>query len=115
MTTNFPPPPKNPRLDTPPDPPADLPDSARRAWQEIAKAAVAVKSLTSADLSLLELAARALAAVRDLEAAVERQGTVIDTGSTVKANPALAALDRARGHCRGFLKELRLTPESRRY
>ena len=107
---------RNPPLTELPDPPPDLPDSACRAWKEIATSAIVVGSLTTADLPLLELAARSLAAVRDLEAAVERQGTTIATGSgAVKANPGLAALDRARGHCRGFLKELQLTPESRRF
>lgn len=105
--------PKNTYFEQLPVPPADLPEDARRAWQEIGTAAIKVGRLSDADLVALELAARSLASVRSLEAAVLVDGPVIASGAALKANPCLAALDRARGHARGLLEAFGLSPAAR--
>jgi P27 family predicted phage terminase small subunit len=102
-----------PGLRSVPRVPQDLPEGARTHWARVGKLAVSLGTLSEYDIPLLTLLSRTLASIDDLEAAVSRDGAIIESGDVRKAHPALAAADRSRLLAHRLLGELGLTPLSR--
>lgn len=101
-------------LDAVPAPPAHLSAGAAAAWSRFAALACAIRTLTPADLPLLELLSRTWSSIDDLERQLAADGLVIEseTGAR-KAHPGLAALDRARALAHRLLGDLGLSPPGR--
>src|SRR5882724_11921456 len=96
-----------------PQPPKTLSVNAALAWRECGTRAIELGSLGRADLTALELLARTLASISELEAQLVRDGLIITSGQVRKTHPALAALDRSRAQARGLLADFGLTPAGR--
>ena len=101
------------RLTTLPPAPPDLTPAAIAAWERLGKLSIQAGSLTKFDTELLCLAARTTATCAELEAQVASQGSLIASREALKANPALAALDRNRNLLLRLLYALALTPGGR--
>lgn len=97
-----------------PPPPEGLSERAAATWVRLGRLSIAAGVLTELDVELLELAARTVANVAELEEILAREGLTTDAGSGgKKAHPACAMLDRARAHAHRFLTDLGLTPPAR--
>lgn len=96
-----------------PQPPAALSPSAAEAWRDCGRRAIELRTLTAPDLTGLELLARTLASIANLEQQLERDGLLIRSGDCQKAHPALAALNTARGQARMLLCDFGLLPSGR--
>ncbi|MEY4760794.1 MAG: hypothetical protein RLZZ200_650 [Pseudomonadota bacterium] len=97
-----------------PAPPKGLSAHALHAWEQSGTLAVQLGTLTPFDIPLLELTARTLGSVSELELLLRAEGMTVDGGSGgKKAHPGLAALDRARALSARLLSEFGLTPPSR--
>ncbi len=106
-------PPRIEHLTTLPSAPPDLTPAAIAAWERLGKLSIQAGSLTELDTELLCLAARTTATCAELEAQVASQGSLIASREALKANPALAALDRSRALLLKLLDALALTPGGR--
>src|SRR5688572_4862487 len=103
-----------PLVEVLPNAPPELPEAARKAWREIGERAVSLRVLTDYDLPLLAIAARSIGAVEELEAAVQRDGVILESGSGArKAHPAVAAAATARALAVKCLGELGLSAPGR--
>jgi len=100
-------------LTTLPPAPTDLTPAALAAWERLGKLSIQAGSLTALDAELLCLAARTTATCAELEAQIASQGSLIASREALKANPALAALDRNRNLLLRLLDALALTPGGR--
>lgn len=76
----------------PPTAPSGLKDSGRRLW----KAAVDVFDLDEHELALLREACRTVDSLDALQAAVDRDGVVVQSPQGVKAHPALVEVRQQR-------------------
>lgn len=93
--------------------PPDLTPAAFAAWERLGKLSIQAGSLTELDTELLCLAAHTTATCAGLEAQIASQGSLIASREALKANPALAALDRNRNLLLKLLDALALTPRGR--
>ena len=100
------------RLTTVPEPPESLSSGARAEWIALAPAALAV-GLTAADLRAFALLCECLATAGELAAVVRVAGCTLQSGESVKAHPALAALASARKDAAGMLGRFGLDPRGR--
>jgi P27 family predicted phage terminase small subunit len=94
-----------------PQPPAGLSESASEAWFRCGRLAIELGTLTRFDVALLELLARTLGSVADLEKLLANEGLIV--GAASKAHPACALLERSRAQAHRMLADLGLTPPSR--
>lgn len=94
-----------------PPPPAGLSESAADAWSRCGRLAIELGTLTRYDVALLELLARTLGSVADLEQLLAAEGLIVGTAS--KAHPAANLLERSRAQAHRMLSDLGLTPPSR--
>lgn len=99
-----------PALSRAPVAPKVLSTHAKAAWNEVSGLAVKLGTLSAYDLPLLELAARTLGSVAELEELLRRDGMVIESGSVRKAHPAMALLERSRAQAFRLLESLGLSP-----
>lgn len=102
-----------PPLSRAPIAPSDLSTHGKRAWNEVARLAVRLGTLSAYDLPLLKLAARTLGGVAELEEVLRAEGMVISSGSVRKAHPAMALLERSRAQAFRLLESLGLSPAAR--
>jgi len=101
------------RLTKPPSAPAELSAAARVEWDWLATEGVQLGTLTASDLRALRMLAEMLAQIDDLAARVQTEGFTLQSGDTIKANPALRALESARVQAVALLKQFGMTPLSR--
>lgn len=106
--------PEPPRLTKLPPPPKHLAAKARAHYSRIGKAAVERGTLTTVDLDLVVLAASQWHQLDLAETHIARVGmTVPSADGSPKANPSVAAADRARALLARLLDQLGLTPAAR--
>jgi P27 family predicted phage terminase small subunit len=102
-----------PPLKRAPVAPKGLSTHAKAAWNEVSALAVRLGTLTAYDVPLLDLAARTLGSVAELEELLRKDGMVIESGSVRKAHPAMALLERSRAQAFRLLESLGLSPSAR--
>ena len=111
MTTNHP----LFRLETIPEPPAELSEAARAEWLVLLPVIVELGTARPADLRVLSLLCELLADIAGMETSIREQGYCIQAGSGgMKANPVLRALDAARRQAEQLLRQFELAPTGRR-
>ncbi len=102
------------RLTTPPKPPAQLGPRAAAEWRRIAPAAIAIGTLTGADLRTFELLAQTLATESETRETLTAEGLSVGTADGGrKAHPALKAMEVARAQAARLLAEFGLSPKAR--
>jgi P27 family predicted phage terminase small subunit len=94
-------------------PPAHLDDDAVRVWREMARVFDGLDVVSSADSSLLALAAKTLAELRRAEAVIAAEGMTVDGPTGLKAHPLLSHVRALRQQSKGLLAEMGWTPVSR--
>jgi P27 family predicted phage terminase small subunit len=94
--------------------PLGLSANAATAWRRCGAQAIQLGTLTEHDLTGLELLARTLASIAELEAQLAADGLVLQSDSGArKAHPGLAALNGARAQARNLLGDFGLLPSGR--
>ncbi len=103
------------RLTEPPEPPPLLSERAAAEWRQLAPVAVALGTLTEADLRGFELLCHTLATEAEARAVIEAEGyTVPTSGNGLKPRPEVGAMERARVPAARLLADFGLTPKGRR-
>ncbi len=98
-----------------PEAPAHLSARAAAEWRGLAPVAVALGTLTEADLRGFELLAETLATEAAARAVVEAEGCAVPTTSGGrKPRPEVRVMETARVHAARLLAEFGLTPKGRR-
>ncbi|ODN68843.1 phage terminase small subunit P27 family [Methylobrevis pamukkalensis] len=93
--------------------PSWLSDEAKAEWRRVVPVLVQRQILTVADLGGLENYCIAIGLVRQMEAKIQIEGAVIDSGNGARKNPAVAIQADAINRARLLAAELGLTPVSR--
>jgi len=95
--------------------PESLDGVASTEWDRVAQKLVDLGIVTELDQATLECYVTALSDVRQLRAAIAKDGWAIKTadGEGLKRNPLAASLREANERLRSFASELGLTPASR--
>lgn len=97
----------------PPAPPW-LPTEAKAEWRRVTAALKGRRTITKADLPMLESYCLAAGTVRRMQATIATEGDHITTGKgEVKRHPAFQTLFQALTESRRLAAELGLTPASR--
>lgn len=103
------------RLDQAPDPPSHLGERAAAEWRRLGPVAVALGTLTEADLRGFELLAETLATEAAARAVVEAEGHAVPTaGGGRKPRPEVRVMETARAQAARLLAEFGLMPKGRR-
>lgn len=104
-----------PTSDAAPQAPADLPPATLPHWKALAAILTPLGTLAPSDAIALSLLARTLASIDSYEAAIEREGVTIagKPPGSLRAHPAVAALQAARTLARALLRDFGLSPASR--
>ena len=102
------------RLDKCPAPPRHLSERARVEWRRLGPVAVALGTLTRADLRAFELLVETLATETTAREEVTASGYSVPTGDGgQKPHPAVRIMEEARRQSRALLSDFGLTPKGR--
>ncbi|BBK33770.1 P27 family predicted phage terminase small subunit [Stella humosa] len=102
------------RLEKAPAAPAHLSDRAKVEWRKLAPVAVALGTLTLADLRAFELLAETLATEREARDTITREGMSTPTGDGgLKPHPAVRIMEAARNQACRLLDTFGMTPRGR--
>lgn len=96
-----------------PDPPARLPEGARRYWQILAPLLVQVGILTAGDGPAFADLCVCLWRLEQAEALLEREGLVVQTPKGPRKHPAAALAKEYRQAAQTWAKRFGLDPHSR--
>lgn len=96
-----------------PEPPARLPEGARRYWRMLAPLLVQVGLLTEADGPALADLCLCLHRIDQAEALLEKDGLVVTTAKGPRKHPAAALAKEYRAHAQTWAKRFGLDPYSR--
>ena len=103
------------RLAEVPEPPAHLSARAVAEWRRLAPVAIALGTLTEADLRGFELLSETLATEAEARAVVAAEGCAVPTaGGGQKPRPEVRVMETARVQAARLLAEFGLTPRGRR-
>jgi P27 family predicted phage terminase small subunit len=93
--------------------PGWLPAEAKAEWKRVIPALRGRRTITKADLPMLEAYCLAAGMVRRAQATIAEQGDTITTKNGTRRNPAFQTLFQALTESRRLASELGLTPASR--
>lgn len=96
-----------------PPAPAWLPTEARAEWRRVTPALKERRTLTRADLPILESYCLALGTVRRMQAVIAAEGDHVVTDNGRRRHPAFQTMFQALTESRRLAAELGLTPASR--
>ena len=96
-----------------PEPPARLPEGARRYWQMLAPILVRVGLLTEGDGPALADMCVCFYRLEQAEALLEQDGLVVQTAKGPRKHPAAALAKEYRAHAQTWAKRFGLDPHSR--
>jgi P27 family predicted phage terminase small subunit len=96
-----------------PRPPAWLPDEAKEEWKRILPSLIKRKVLTDTDMGTVEAYCLAAGTVRRSQAAIAREGDLLESEKGAKRHPAFQTMFQALTEQRRLAAELGLTPASR--
>jgi P27 family predicted phage terminase small subunit len=93
--------------------PAWLSDQAKAEWRRIMPLLVERRILTEADMGSVESYVTAIGQVREMQAIIAKEGSIVDTPRGPRAHPAIRIQSDAMTRARLLAAELGLTPVSR--
>jgi P27 family predicted phage terminase small subunit len=97
-----------------PPAPSWLPGEAKVEWRRVVSALKGRRTMTKADLPMLESYCLAAGMVRRAQAAIAEQGDTVTTKNGTRRHPAFQTLFQALTESRRLAAELGLTPASRK-
>lgn len=90
-----------------------LPEAAQAEWRRAAPALVARRVLTEEAMATLEQYCLAVGAIREAQAAISRDGMLVDTPRGKRRHPAFQVIGPMLTESRRLAAELGLTPAAR--
>jgi P27 family predicted phage terminase small subunit len=96
-----------------PPAPAWLPQEAKAEWRRVVGALKGRRTMTKADLPMLEAYCLAAGTVRRAQALIAAEGDLVTTKNGTRRHPAFQTLFQAMTESRRLASELGLTPASR--